>query len=744
MVFNDSSCNPELIYLLFQEQLMHSDTQYNTIPEVDPFLERDSRGSRDISSTDANYRPPSSKNFNSLSYPEEIQSHSDIESSENSGTPHQTLDFYTSTGWKKNYHIFPADIRLAKVNARKNLIVNPYRPSRISMFSSIEALKEISPIYGNYFNFIKDVLKLIVILFGLTSVLNFIVLFFMPGVYPSVNEITELWFDFSVLAEVQKREPFWIKAGINLSCILLVRLLAPQQQFFTITTAPKAKILERDYAVLIENLPVDTAQDDLAAFLNEKLKGHGIPGTVKGILKIDDLSELLLEVQKLRILQLKYLKNPDSNPDLPAQIAKLQQEITRLSKINTTAANKKTDKALVVFERTQARAFFIREYQTSLLRSFWRKIRFDYNLGADGIREKTLIFKSNLLLIKECPLPDDINWENLSCPYGQRVKRKIISAGLSCIINAFIGVLTYFLQLIMNQNYITFLNEIIYICCIIALLYVSDLWSKYIVSYQKIDGASTARLVELHWKFWAHSIIIIVGFLTNFGSPHPEIYSSRLLWTLIIFSLIPPLHRFLFVSYEYTRRVVLRRRYRDFDKVMITQEEAGQIFSNPEFNCLSGALNISHYFFIAFSLNNFLPIASLLCIIAIALNYAVDKFNIIYRHPKIKEPDPRLGINFNFLLEFDISLQLLSLFVYWYIVKSPNNQQLQSLGAGSFMVLILLLFLAHAVKFVVYPNTIEDPKFTPKYITNQNYDAVKMKFKKTYLRSYPLKSKYMF
>lgn len=717
--------------------MMQSHIRYSAIPEVEPIREESNNGSVCSSAHILRSSTIQSRERNSVVLNEAGTRKDTMNSSTQSHSP---LEFFTPSGWKMSYHRFPADIVLAKIKAQKHKLKNPYRSTNISFSSDTDVLKEISPLYVNYFDFMNEAIKLVGILFVITGLLNFALLILIPECNPSLGELRDVWYKLSTLVEVQQRAPTWVKFALSGIAMVVIRFAAVKQDPLAIVESARAKITERDYAIFIENIPQGTSTKELTSFLNEELKDNEVIASVKGILHVDDIHTLLLEIKKLKKLQIQYLKNPLLREDLQVEITRLQEQITYLEEKCLSFDAPKTDKAIVLFDRTQARVTLLEKYQNSLKSSMWLSIKrylFPRNQKA---LNKTLEFKSHHLLVKDCPLPADIIWENMNCSYSGKVKRKIVITLMSGIISAGLGALMHALQLFMNKVQIDFLNEVVYFITIVIFLHLSDLWSEYAIRFQKIEGKYLSQVFELLWKYWTRSIVIVLGFLTNFTSGEIDTYGYRLLCALLVFSFIAPLRKLTFISYGFVTRVINRRRYNHLEKANITQDEAERIFSNPEFDFVAGAMNVSNFFFMAFCFNTFMPLGSLLCLIGIVLSFYVDKYNIIYRHSVTKVSDPRLGINFYYLLRFDIPLQLLSNFVYWY-VGTKNGE---SLGFFEIILIALFLFIAQTVIVSFYPNMAENPKFSTKNVSSQTYDSAKSKFKVTYLGCYPLATKNAF
>jgi len=511
---------------------------------------------------------------------------------------------------------------------------------------------------------------------------------------------------------------------------------------------------ENQFCIVATNLPDDATESAVAKFFNKLATKRGIQ-KVKGVLLIHDTKELSAQKRQkfLAIQSLLKTKTEKREKEAKIKIEKANLEIQRLE--GHLMNNRLFQNAAIVCFETIESAKSIKKIFHDIKKS-WLKYHWILFVRFFLRSYKSEYFmKNNLIVVDEVGEPGDVIFENLWYSKSERKFRKLSAYFL---LGVFIA-LIFLLLCIFNAgkiaeqfnfkdfDLITIINDdstaspraqyvdpniqkysgftiYLYSFVIFVLSQALQIVVNKLTAYQLHPKKSNDQIFQLKAKLTTTFIYYnVLMNLIRIMFPTVEFlkYVTSLFMNIFGFGLL-----FKFVNIGYLLKLLKRRSLKKQGNNNTTaQEEANEIFRNPDYDFIAGLVNYAVITNLSITYSGLFPLGLLFGTIAAVCTLVADKFALNQSAiPPVA--GNKLGLHFFRLWEMDALMQMSANIVFiWHYYRNEY--------------LIVFLSAIYLGFYFYFSNTIRKSEKLKKEerVETARYDDVKHTFMVTFWSRYP-------
>ncbi|KAL4481493.1 hypothetical protein ABPG74_007582 [Tetrahymena malaccensis] len=510
-----------------------------------------------------------------------------------------------------------------------------------------------------------------------------------------------------------------------------------------------------DYTVMISNIPIEIQvpgfpnidyDDDLKEFLENRCL-VGIPLRVARVNMCYNLTEL----QKLKEKKEKVIK----------QKQKLLKEQLKMQKLVSDSNNtvefdmkiKDINKEIEQFEFKMGDGKgteFMKKYFVGIA-----LVTFQSEQEKEDIIElaknKQIIYRKNVLRIRQAPEPTEIFWENLNVSLINRIIRigAAIILGLVCL---FCGSIIIYLLCYVQYNYtknrkevMTFKEKAIiqsFSFMISTLIFVINLFLikavREVVNFKKLHTRTNYNLGFAYFLCLAqfvNSILIplLVKIILNDTTYYSMLYNRAGVLnnqnSIFLFNTFLPIIMF-FISYPNLIKNYFRNKaLKDKEKCVLTQKELLTAFEEPPFMIEFQYSQTMRTLFMTLAYCTVMPICILYSILALTIQYFTSKYDLIKR--RTVPYNMGSSLSYNMIEMLKMSIIIYSFSAYFFIQMTTDTDYYDFPALIGIIVAIAHFFVPIKLVNQQYFQTQNAPP------NQETYDQVKLNFITDYDRENP-------
>lgn len=475
-----------------------------------------------------------------------------------------------------------------------------------------------------------------------------------------------------------------------------------------ITELDELNITPSDFGILVRNLPRDTDFKNFENFISENAMPFGERCQVACVSPAYMISEYVGKMRKLKKLkfEIAYIKEyKERNGSDPKKgclcITKKYRSVdeinTEIEELTKWKERFDRDNNLKLEQGNVAFVMFYKQSDNKQIIDYWKESSFETLSRCTlfclhNFMYSNRVYRGNLLRIEQAPEPSDIIWENLSVKWTVKLAKRLQTAVVTTILICMSFTLVVLIKDYEYRKYHNFKNsgnehisnsenlqikfisfmlsftiQVLNIIIGIAVRIFSsyekhNTWTAYNVSvFHKLVISTTLNTILV--LFWVNSYAFedkmfdfadgkINWFKEEYGLP-TDLYNL-----LLIDAILTPIMQFF--SPIYIAKLCKRRQVR-LGKKIVTQEEANQIWTNPEMDLAQRSARYIRTLLIVLIFSPLFPIGFFLGLASLIFQYWADKILLLRRYSWSKQLGK--GIALAVLQVLPVCLLLYSVFL---------------------------------------------------------------------------------
>ena len=575
------------------------------------------------------------------------------------------------------------------------LVRNKQDAPMMPLWTSVKSLEDLGPGMPQYFWLVKYLMLVMLVTCALAGIPPLIE--FSTADHYSDWDQNENW--AIVISAGNKGDrrirediiPLWqsilhivAMALILLSYLFVRRWLNRQEDIIDADT-----ITASDYTVWIKGLPKEYKNEELISYLERAGRADGKPCSVVKINVPIDIREFVAAVRDVNSIKRKLLQldrqgtrstccagAPTTKDQLESQMVDALSKVSSIEALYSAqdTACRRLPMAFVTLKTQDDAAFVCDNLGTNFIQRFFQRV-----CGHGSFESEE--FQGKRIHGVRPPDPSDIIWENLSVRLVSRLKNMAVTSAVTLVMLGLCGGMIYGCSYYKRQLYEDNKNKtstlsadrlrylvtsILPAVGVILINFVLSRCIRLFSLYEKPHtstqyNSSVALKLVLAMCINTALIAILVDYDRDDGWFTPGGLVVQMTYIYISNAVVTPL--FYILSPMYLLRVVRRCRIRRAPGQFF-QGDANAVFEGPPVDLAQRYANVLKTLIISFAYAPIVPIGLLIGLIALVIEYWVDKTLLLRRHARPQRISGDLNRSMIRILPWAVVVYAVMLFVF--------------------------------------------------------------------------------